>query len=494
MAGIGFSLKRLFNKKGILNLCKAYGYSGIVTVGPMFLGVFLLLGVSFVAQIGGMDKHDRDLLNCMLTYSLLASLLITAWFNMVVTRFVSDRIFEEQEEKVMPSFFGCVVLELFLCLILYGGFLLFSGAGLVRGLLCLWFAMVMIVVWTEMIYMTALKDFQAIVLSFAISLMIGFLLALVVVLTGRTTLESLLCCVIIGYGVLAVRYLKLMLDYFPRSEGSLFSFLRYFDRYPMLAVCGGMVRLGLFAHIIIMYFGPLKVQVEGLFYNAPEYEIPALIAFFSLLISTVSFVVSVEVNFYPKYANYYGLFSDKGAIGDIRLAGKEMLDMLQRELFYLGCKQLFTTVLFVVLGPPVFKVLLPGMSSTAIAIYRFMCAGYGTYAIANSVMLIELYFEDYIGSVIGSCLFTIISAGLSIWQILFGEPAYFGLGFFAGAIVFYFFSLLHLDWFATKLPYFLLSRQSLVPGGEKGLFTWIAGKLDQSFEQKKAIREYGKAS
>ncbi|MCR4807035.1 MAG: exopolysaccharide Pel transporter PelG, partial [Lachnospiraceae bacterium] len=30
MAGIGFSLKKLFNKKGILNLCKAYGYSGIV--------------------------------------------------------------------------------------------------------------------------------------------------------------------------------------------------------------------------------------------------------------------------------------------------------------------------------------------------------------------------------------------------------------------------------------------------------------------------------
>ena len=33
MAGIGFSLKRLFGKKGILNLCKAYGYAGIVTTG-----------------------------------------------------------------------------------------------------------------------------------------------------------------------------------------------------------------------------------------------------------------------------------------------------------------------------------------------------------------------------------------------------------------------------------------------------------------------------
>ena len=76
MAGIGFSLKRLFKKKGILNLCKAYGYSGIVTIGPMILGVVLLVGISLVSQMGGMSDHDRDLLNCMLTYSLLIALMM----------------------------------------------------------------------------------------------------------------------------------------------------------------------------------------------------------------------------------------------------------------------------------------------------------------------------------------------------------------------------------------------------------------------------------
>ncbi len=486
MAGIGFSLKRLFHKKGILNLCKAYGYSGIVTVGPMFLGVLLLLGVSFVARIGGMNSHDRDLLNCMLTYSLLASLLISSIFNMVVTRFVSDRIYEEKQEEIMPSFYGCVVLELIVCIVTYGVFLLFSGAKLLHILLCLWFAMVMIVVWTEMIYMTALKDFQAIVLSFAISLMFAFLLALLFVLFGWTSLESLFLCVIIGYGILSVRYLRLMLEYFPKSEGSCFAFLRWFDKYPTLALCGFMVRFGLFSHIIVMYFGPLQIQVEGLFYNAPEYEIPALIAFFSLLVSTISFVVSVEVNFYPKYSSYYGLFTDRGAIGDIYLAGKEMLDMLQREIIYLGCKQLFTTVLFIVLGPPVFKLILPGMSSNAIAIYKFLCAGYGTYAIANSLMLIELYFEDYGGALIGSTVFSIIGTGFTIWQVAGGDVGYFGVGFFAGCIAFYFLALAHLDWFTRRLPYFLLSKQSLVPGQEKGLFSKIGRWAETRYEKKHA--------
>ncbi len=481
MAGIGFSLKRLFNKKGILNLCKAYGYSGIVTIGPMLLGILLLVGMSFVARVAGLSDHDRELLNCMLTYSLLASLIITNWFNMVVTRYISDMIYAARNEKVMPSFFGAIAMELVICFVLYGLFLLFSGATFIQGILCLWFSMVLIVVWTQMIYMTALKDFQGIVLTFALSLMLGFLLALILVLAGLATLESLLACMVVSYGLLAVRQLKLMIDYFPKSEGSHFSFLAWFDKYPSLAVSGGMVGIGLFSHIVIMYFGPLRVRVEGLFYGAPEYDVPALIAFLSLLITTVSFVVSVEVNFYPKYSNYYGLFGDKGAIRDIKLAGKEMLLVLRRELIYLGCKQVFTTILFVVIGPVLIEHFIPGMSSLSVTIFRFLCVGYASYAIANSIMLIELYFEDYLGAMIGTIVFALVSSAMNIWQILYGNVNYYGTGFFAGAILFYIVVLARLDWYTDRLPYFLLSRQSLISDTGKGIFTaiskWLAGLL-----------------
>ena len=135
MAGIGFSLKKLFDKKGVLNLCKAYGYAGIVATGPMLLGVVLLVGVSFVARIGGMGSHDRELLNCMLTYSLLVSLTVTSWFNMGVTRYVSDMLYEEREDKIMPAFFGSPAIMLAICGVLYGVFLHFSGATPVQRIL-----------------------------------------------------------------------------------------------------------------------------------------------------------------------------------------------------------------------------------------------------------------------------------------------------------------------------------------------------------------------
>lgn len=89
---------------------------------------------------------------------------------------------------------------------------------------------------------------------------------------------------------------------------------------------------------------------ERLFYGAPYHDVPALIAFLTILITTVNFVVSVEVNFYPKYRNYYSLFNDKGAIKDIMQAGNEMREVLNMELKYTAVKQLLTTALAISIG------------------------------------------------------------------------------------------------------------------------------------------------
>ena len=409
---------------------------------------------------------------------------------MVVTRFISDMLYEDRREKIIPSFFGAVAIQLVLCLLLYGAYLLLVvDAAPLEKLLCLWFAMTLVVVWNEMIYLTALQDYQSIILAFAICLMIGFLLALVLVLLGMVTLESLLCCMIVAYGLLAVRLLMLIQDYFPKSEGSHFSFLRWVDRYRPLPIIGFMVDVGLFGHLLVMYFGPLAVTVRRGLVGAPEHDVPALIAFFSLLITTVSFVTSMEVNFYPKYSNYYGLFNDRGAIRDIQLAEREMLDMLRRELTYLACKQLFTTVLFVVVGSTVLPMLIPGISKLSLSIFRFLCIGYGVYAIANAMMLLQLYFEDYAGALCGAGAFGLVSTGVTVWQILYGSSEYFGVGFFIGAACFFLIALGRLSWYAGRLPYFLLSRQNLVPKAERGPFALLAERLDERQRKLKEARE-----
>jgi len=488
MAGIGFSLKRLFHKKGFFAVCRAYGYAGIICCGPMILGVILLWGMSMVARLGGLDGHDRELLNALLTYSLLASLAATSWLNMVVTRYVSDMLYMEKKERIIPSLYGSCTVLLVFGGGAYGIFLLFSGVAFLYKVLCFWFAAVLIVVWIEMIYLTALKDYKGILQAFVISLMCGFLMALIFVIMGIVTVESLMLCVILAYGMLMVWYYILLIRYFPESDGSKYSFVRWLGKYKSLAFNGGFVNIGLFGHMVLMYFGPLRVQVEGLFYGAPLHDIPALMAFCSVLITTINFVTSVEVRFYPKYREYYSLFNDHGAIRDIMEAEEEMLVVLEQELTVNAQKQLFTSIFFVVFGRFIMSYSDMGMNDLALGIFMFLCVGYGLYAISNSNMLILLYFEDYTGAFWGTAAFAFVSVLATAVQILFGSPQYFGIGFVLGNLAFYLVIWIRLEWYTRQLPYFLLCRQQLVEDEETGWFWSFCRYLEQR-DQRRYRRE-----
>lgn len=112
MAGIGFELKKLFQKRGLAATAKAYGYAGVICTGPMLLGIVLLVGIAFICDHTGATRHNRELLNCMITYTLLASLTVTSFFSMVVTRYIADMLYEERHEAVLFSFWGSTAILL----------------------------------------------------------------------------------------------------------------------------------------------------------------------------------------------------------------------------------------------------------------------------------------------------------------------------------------------------------------------------------------------
>ena len=331
MAGIGFELKKLFSRRGLFASFRAYGYAGIICTGPMLLGIVLLLGVMFLCDRTGASKQSRELLVCMITYTLLASLTVTSFLSMVVTRFIADMLYEEKNEAVLSSFWGSTGLMLIAGGILYGIFLIFSGVGLIDKFLCFELFGELIVTWNAMSYLTAIKDYRGIMLSFLAAIAVTFLSGALLLFLGISHVEALMAAVCIGYGIMLLWDVVLLYEYFPQSDISAFLFLRWADEFLPLAFTGLCINIGLFAHLVIMWAGPLGKQVKGLFYGAPSHDVPALIAFLTILITTVNFVVSVEVNFYPKYRNYYSLFNDGGTIKDIMQAGTEMLDVLDQD-------------------------------------------------------------------------------------------------------------------------------------------------------------------
>ena len=351
MAGIGFELKKLFNKKGILNSVKAYGYATVICSGPMLLGVILLLGIMYLCRLAGVDTQRRELLICMITYTLLASIMATSFFSLIITRFTADMLYEEKKSAVLPSFWGSSAVMMTVGSVLWLIFLVFSGASLMCSILMFIFFNEMIIVWNAMSYLTAIKDYRGIFLSYLVAILVIFVLGFILTLIFKShIIEMLLLSVTVGYGIMVIWDLVLLHKYFPKSDVGAFVFLEWIEEFLYLALTGFFVNLGMFSHLVIMWFSKVGVRVHGLFFGAPEHDVPALLAFMTTLITTVNFVVSVEVNFYGKYRNHYSLYNDRGTIKDILQAENEMLDTLKTEILYTSIKQLLCTAIFIAAG------------------------------------------------------------------------------------------------------------------------------------------------
>lgn len=144
----------------------------------------------------------------------------------------------------------------------------------------------------------------------------------------------------------------------------------------------------------------------------------------------------------------------------------------------MGIKQVIMTILAIVGGGFIMDLLPLGMTDLGKDIFRILCVGYGIYAMGNSVMLILLYFEDYLGAMIGTVLFAVISVSGTALQMLYGKNVYFGLGFSLGAAVFFLVCIIRLEWCTGHLQYMLLGRQEFMIREDKGPFIWLSGKLE----------------
>ncbi|MBR5565520.1 MAG: exopolysaccharide Pel transporter PelG [Roseburia sp.] len=483
MAGIGFELKKMFEKRGLLSIIRAYGYAGVVCTGPMILGVLLLLGVRFLARIAGTTEGEIEFLNAIVQYTMLFSMILSNGFTLVTTRYVSDWLYMNKPERVMPAFWGCTSLMLVIGIPCYILFMSASKLPLLYLIFSIGLFGELILVWTEIHFLTAIKDYEAIMKTFLVAVIVAFATGSILFQTSLDVVAVMLIAVNVAYGVMAVWYYVLMAQYFPKGRCSSLHFLKWFDKYPQLSFLGVFLSIGVYGHIFIMWTWPIGKQIYGLMYVAPEYDIPALLAFMSTLITTINFISSVEVKFYAKYKIYFNLFNDGGSYIDIEQAEREMKTMLVQELAYTFSKQFFATIVFIVVGTVVLPQLPLGMTEDMLGIFRVLCVGYAFYAIGNTLMLIQLYFSDNKGALVSVMIFSIISC-LATLLLRNVKVKYYGVGFMLGGIAFTLTAVVLLFLYLKKLVFYVLCSQPIVAIEKRGKLTEWGEYFEQKYRKK----------
>lgn len=102
MAGIGVKLNRIYQKNTITTNIVGFFYSTTMTIAPVLVVIINLMLMQKVLKFNTVRYIDRELFSCTVLYIFIFSLLTTSPFNAVLSRYMSDAIFEERYEDVLP--------------------------------------------------------------------------------------------------------------------------------------------------------------------------------------------------------------------------------------------------------------------------------------------------------------------------------------------------------------------------------------------------------
>ena len=98
MAGIGIKLNRLFEKNTLTTHLAGFAYSSMSTVTPMLVVILNILLMSHFLGFSQLGFVERELFSCSVLYIFIFALLTAAPFNSVLSKYMSDVVYEERYE------------------------------------------------------------------------------------------------------------------------------------------------------------------------------------------------------------------------------------------------------------------------------------------------------------------------------------------------------------------------------------------------------------
>ncbi len=476
MAGVGFELKKLFRSKdGYLRNLHGFAVSAAVTQGPMLLNILLLVLMRFLMRQTGAQVMEQEWFLYTVTYATVFSLIFSNTLLLFIDRFVSDCIYKGEEERILPSFFTLLFVLLGVFGLVAIGYIAMIPRDPLYKLAALLQFGELLVIWSEMSYLSAIKQYGKVLIGFMASVVVASLTGFALL---RFTAMDRVCAALLGicagYAVMLLMYFQQMLLYYPHGSFNLFDCLPALDEHKILIAIGFFMAFGVYAHNFVFWLSEARNAIWALGVFCTRYDIPTFFASFTIMPMLILFVVAVETQVYEHYRAYFDAILHGGTLQDIQLARRSLLHVIFRECSHLMEMQLFVTIICATFLGNFLSGL--GLDAEQTAIYRILCFGYCLFGMMKCLIILMLYFEDRGGALAGTVLFALLSTALSLLTLRM-EPALWGFGFTAAAFAGVLFAAFRIRYFLEHLESKVFLRQPLFAQTQAGFFTRLARRM-----------------
>lgn len=458
MAGIGFELRKLFHKEGLINNVRAYAYSSLTTVGPMILCMLLIIGLQRVMAHNNGTYLEWELYIATVSYCFIFSIVFTSGISMVLTRYISDRLYEKDYSKLMSSYYGALMIMIPVCSLFSVSFLWGVNADLSYKIAAYFFFMLLIVIWIQGIYLSALKDYIRIARGFIIgafaALGVGWLIM------HYFNLSNVLSAFIgldVGFLIIAVLSGIHFQQKFPKADTkAYFNYLTYLKKHPTLFIAGCFVYSGVYLHNFVYWLSDHGVVIADQFRVYMFYDVPVFYAFLSVMPTLVTFVVAVETSFYEKFRIYYLNVLSGGTVQDIAASKKQMQKILTREISFLMEIQLLFTVIAIGLGIKFLPSI--GFTMQQLDLFIILALAYYLFIMIFVFIHILMYFDDQKGVFWAGLTFFILNITCTFTMMKIG---YDGLGIFIASFISIIIVIARLLYVLRNIDYFTFCSQPI---------------------------------
>lgn len=411
MAGIGIRLNKIFSKNSILSKLIGCGYSVVVTIAPMLIIIAVIVLMQLLLGFSKLDYLTRELYSCTVLYIFIFSLLTASPFNAVISRYMSDLIYEERYEDIPPCFYTGLVMNTVLSFIPALWFCIrehFVGGVNIWYVFAGFFGyMSLMFTFYIMLYLSICKDYKKISLFYVIGMLVTLILSLILhYIFGIRTDIAMLISLDVGLFLIAILEFSLFRRYFKLNSGNYFGVLKYFKKFWQLVFANFFYIFGLYIHNFVFWTADDHMIVVKSFVVNQPYDMASCLAMFTNITASVIFITRVEMYFHSRYKAYSeAVIGGRGM--DIDTAKQRMFRQMSEEIMTLTRIQFIITTPIFMLA----MILLPrfGFGGKTMKIYPCLAAGYFIMFIMYSVIIFLYYFNDLSGALMTSLTFFILT-------------------------------------------------------------------------------------
>ena len=448
MAGIGFVLRKLTQRGDLTGIVMGHFYAAITSSGPW---LFTILCLGLLVLFGNQYLHAEELsvFRIIIIYNFSFSLVLSAPVIMIATRFLSDLIYAQNVSQASGLLLGTLTIlyGLQLPLIIYF-YVYYADLAPWERIAAITNYFLVTGIWLITIFMSALKEYTSISLTYAMGMLASLLFS--TVLAPEFAIAGMLFGFNIGLAIIFFYLIARVLSEYPGNPRHPFAFLRYFRSHWQIALSGFIYNLAIWVDKWIMWFAPEREVNISRLISFPNYDSAMFLAYLTIVPAIALFTISVETRFFEHYLRFYQDIQNHVNYDHIEKNQRRLWDDFMASGKKILVLQLTIAISAILFAPVILDWL--KISYMQLGIFRFGVLG-AAFHVFTMFLMITLSYFDVRSNVLLIALVFLLGNSIFTWATLQFGLAWYGWGYSMAAIVSFALAYMLLVRHIKRLPY-----------------------------------------